>query len=103
MTGPLQQPAGIEIGNSGPTRILLAQAADKERQGNIGEAIVLAERAVRIEPRNAYAWHHLAELYFSNGDLKKAEQFARRSIQLAHGNDSLIERNHELIEKIGGN
>ncbi len=100
VTGPMQQPADVEVENTGPTQVLLAQAAGKEGQGNISEAIALTERAVRIEPRNAYAWHRLATLYFSSGDLKKSEQFARRSNQLARGNQKLMQDNQQLIEEI---
>ncbi|MCF6236896.1 MAG: tetratricopeptide repeat protein [Gammaproteobacteria bacterium] len=100
VTGPMQQPADIEIKNSGPTQVLLAQAVGKEKQGNISEAIALTERAVRIEPRNAFAWHRLARLYFSSGNLKKAEQFTRRSNQLARGHQKLMQDNQQLLEEI---
>ncbi len=100
VTGPMQQPADVETKNTGPTQVLLAQADDQEGPGNISEAIALTERAVRIEPRNAYAWHRLAMLYFSSGDLKKAEQFALRSRQLARGHRQLLQDNEQLLEEI---
>ena len=100
VTGPMQQPADVEIENTGPTQVLLAQAGAKEKQGDRSEAIALTERAVRIEPRNAYAWHRLAKLYFLSKNLKKAEQFARRSNQLARGNQKLMQDNQQLIEEI---
>ncbi len=85
---------------NGPTAVLLAQANEQALAGNMGKSIALVERAVRIEPRNAFAWHRLAKLYFELNKLGKAEQFARRSIQFAAGNKRLIQDNRQLIQLI---
>jgi len=90
----------LESRASGPTAVLLAQAGDHELAGDINKSIALVERAVRIEPRNAFAWHRLAKLYFSLNKYGKAEQFARRSLQFAAGNKNLIQENQQLIELI---
>ena len=94
-TGPM---SGQTV--SGPTGVLLAQANEHERMGDIDKSIALVERAVRIEPRNAFAWHRLAKLHFSLNNFSKAEQFARRSIQFAGGNKRLIQDNQRLIETV---
>lgn len=89
------QPAG-----SGPAAELIAQADSLQQNGDSSSAIARIERAVRLEPRNAYAWHRLATLHFASGDLKKAEQFARRSNQFAAGNRELIDANQQVLDAV---
>ncbi len=84
---------------SGPAQVLLQQAQALKQQGQLDRAIALTERAVRIEPRNAYAWYELALLYSAQGEHAKANQFAHRSIQLANENQALIRANQRLIER----
>ncbi len=79
---------------------LLAQAETLQQSGNLSGAIAQVERAVRIEPRNAYAWHRLATLQLAAGDLNRAEQFARRSNQYAAGNRELIEANQKVMNEV---
>ena len=86
--------------NKGPGAVLLAQAETQQQLGNLSKSIALVERAVRIEPRNAYAWHHLAKLYFEAENYKKAEQFALRSNQFAGQDRQLVNENSRLIESI---
>lgn len=90
-TSPLQR-------QSQPLQLLLAQADQHEQEGNTKQAIALVERIVRMEPRNAYAWHKLAQLYAAQGQLEKAAQFARRSNQLAVAERGLIEANQQIID-----
>ena len=83
---------------SGPAQVLLQQAQVLKQQGQLDRAIALTERAVRIEPRNAYAWYELARLQLAAGHQAKAEQFAHRSNQLAGNDPQLREANRRLIE-----
>jgi tetratricopeptide (TPR) repeat protein len=50
-------------------------------------AIVLLERAIRIEPREASLWIRLSEVHLSQRDDVTAFQHARKAIALA-GSDS---------------
>jgi Tfp pilus assembly protein PilF len=50
-------------------------------------AIVLLERAIRIEPREASLWVRLSEVHLSRRDDVTAFQHARKAIALA-GSDS---------------
>jgi Tfp pilus assembly protein PilF len=50
-------------------------------------AIVLLERAIRIEPREALLWVRLSEVHLSQRDDVTAFQHARKAIALA-GSDS---------------
>lgn len=79
---------------------LLAQADTLQQSGDLSGAIAQIERAVRIEPRNAYAWHRLATLQLTAGDLNRAEQFARRSNQYAAGDRELIEANQKVMDEV---
>ncbi len=79
---------------------LLAQADTLQQSGDLSGAIAQIERAVRIEPRNAYAWHRLATLQLAAGDLNRAEQFARRSNQYAAGDRELIEANQKVMDEV---
>ena len=89
---PALPPSGIDA--------LLGQARQLEQSGDLTQAIALAERAVRIEPRNARAWHQLARLYRDQGDEARARQFARRSIQFAGEDKALIKANQRLIDSL---
>ena len=89
---PPSPPSGIDS--------LLGQARQLEQSGDLTQAIALTERAVRIEPRNARAWHQLARLYQARGDTAKARQFARRSIQFAGEDKALIKANQRLIDSL---
>ena len=93
-----EQPETTTI--SGPAAPLLAQAETLQQQGNINGAIAQIERALRLEPRNAHAWHRLATLHLTKGDLNKAEQFARRSNQFSAGNQELIDANQKVLDEV---
>ncbi len=94
-SGPMQRGQ-----TTGPAQVLLNQAHAEAQAGALQRAIALVERAVRIEPRNAYVWHRLAQLQLAAGNRAKAKQFARRSNQFAGENRSLKRANHRLIEQI---
>lgn len=95
-TAPMQ-PSEL---NSGPAAQLISQADMMQQMGDYNNAIALVERAVRIDPRNAYAWHRLANLNLLNSKLDKAEQFALRSNQFAAGNKELLEANQNIINEV---
>lgn len=100
ITGCAAQPQLQESATSGPAAALITQAESLQQSGDLRGAIAHAERAVRIEPRNAHAWHALARLHLANGELNKAEQFARRSNQFANGSPALMEANRALLEAV---
>lgn len=86
--------------SGGPAAMLLAQAQEQQTLGQQAQAIALTERALRLEPRNGSAWLALAQLHFDGGNLVKAEQFARRALQFAGGDESLGQACRELMNKI---
>ena len=62
----------------------LLSAADEALAGKQPEqAILLIERAVRIEPRNFELWIRLSRAHLASGNLAPAIQHARKAIALA--------------------
>jgi len=65
------------------TLALLQQSERAARGGELKEALAYAERAVRIDPRSAPLWTHLAALELQNGNAQAATQFANKALSLA--------------------
>lgn len=83
---------------SGPAVLtLLDQAAASRRQGQPEAAVASLERAVRIEPRNAFIWAELAAVYIDVGNYDQAEAIAQRANSLARGNPHVELRNWQTI------
>lgn len=78
---------------------LLNKAGEQERTGKLETAIVTIERALRIQPQNAYLWFYLADLYFKKGDYEKSIQFARRSDSFSASDSEQRELNAQLIAR----
>lgn len=83
---------------SGPAVTSLhRQAMQQARAGEHASAIAVLERALRIEPRNAFVWTALAEQHLASGDRGQAEQVAGRANGFARGNPYLEARNWRVI------
>ena len=91
-----------DVQPQGPGSSLLEQAQIHQDRGELSQAMALVERVVRMEPRNSYAWHRLAQLHLAAGETEKAIQFAKRSNQMAGNNQALITKNLHLIESAQG-
>ena len=76
---------------------LLKQAERQANDGDLESAAASLERAIRIDPRNAVLWHHLATVRLSQGEPMQAEQLASKSNSLAPGNYAQQSRNWLLI------
>jgi len=61
-------------------------------QGQFGEALEHAHRAVADSPRDAWAWHCLAIVHHRKGDQRPAEDAARKAVELSEG-----EARHHLL------
>lgn len=76
----------------------LAARADQQRQtGDYGGAAATLERALRIEPQQAYLWNRLARVRLEQGQGSQASNLAARSNALAGGQAKLKENNWEII------
>ncbi len=76
----------------------LAARAEQQRQGGdyTGAAATL-ERALRIEPQQAYLWNRLARVRLELGQGSQASNFAARSNALAGGQTKLKQNNWDII------
>ena len=68
--------------NSG-AQTLLARANTALASDQPATAVLLLERAVRIEPREALLWIRLSQAHLGQGDSRTAFQHARKAIALA--------------------
>lgn len=69
-------------------KILLAQADNALKENAPNQAIVLLERAIRIDPREALLWIRLSRAHLAQGQSATASQHARKAIALA-GSDNV--------------
>lgn len=100
LTQPAQAPATNTATRATQPPAVLALLGQAEQQANAGElesAAASLERAIRIDPRNAVLWYHLATVRLSQGESAQAEQLAAKSNSLATGNTAQQARNWRLI------
>lgn len=76
---------------------LLADAGVAEAQGDLGQATVLLERALRIQPRNPEVLQQMAELQLQQRDWSQALNFAVRSYDLGPRVGEICSRNWRTI------
>jgi predicted Zn-dependent protease len=83
-----------------PAVVALLDTAERQaNSGDLESAAASLERAIRIDPRNAVLWYHLATVRLAQGDAQAAEQLATKSTSLAPGNSVQQARNWELIAR----
>lgn len=76
---------------------LLDTAGDQFRAGEYARAASTLERAIAIEPRNGWLWHHLAGTRLAEGRLEQAAELAAKSNALGTDNRGLQVGNWRLI------
>jgi predicted Zn-dependent protease len=84
---------------TGPAATLYAEAQKANTEGRLADAEIVMERAIRIEPRNPFYWHYLAEIKYKKGDYRKAVQVCLKADTLAGPYPQLAARNKELMAK----
>ena len=82
------------------TAALLAQIDTAMASGEIDRAGALAERALRITPRDAQTWYTLANIQFQQHRYADAEGSAQRALSFAGGNTALVRRINVLLGTI---
>lgn len=85
---PLQNPAVKE---------LLADAGNAESAGDYEQAVVLLERALRIQPRDPEILQNMAELQLQLYDYEQALNFATRSYDIGPRVGEICSRNWRTI------
>lgn len=83
-----------------PAVVALVKDADQRASaGQHDRAAASLERALQVEPSNAWLWHRLARERFAQGRNAEAESLAGRSNSLAVGDAGLQAGNWRLIEQ----
>ena len=85
---PLQNPAVKE---------LLADAGNAETEGDYNQAMVLLERALRIQPRDPEILQQMAEVQLQRKDYEQALNFAVRSYDIGPRVGEICNRNWRTI------
>ena len=78
---------------------LLDRAQTDNTAGHQGAAEASLERALRIEPRNPWLWHQLAQIRLDQGRYAQAAAFAHKSNSFAEHRNRLLAANWQLIGK----
>jgi Tfp pilus assembly protein PilF len=81
---PLRNPAVTELSDA---------ALAAERDGDLDQAALLLERALRIQPRNPELLQHMAEIRLERGEWEQAESFAARSFDVGPRIGEICQRN----------
>jgi Flp pilus assembly protein TadD len=86
-----------------PTRSLVndisRQAEQQIQRGQLETAAQTLERGLRIAPKNASLWSHLATVRLQQHRYGQALALAAKSNTLAGGNSTLMRRNRLIIEE----
>jgi Tfp pilus assembly protein PilF len=85
----------------GESAVVQLQRSAKQALGreDYQQAIEFLQRAIKIEPRNPYSWHYLAETYWLSGDLRRCAEMADRSFSYSSEADGLDALNRRLKDK----
>lgn len=83
-----------------PTTALLTQIDTAVAANDFDRAAALAERALRITPRDAQTWYTLANIQFHQRRYADAQGSAQRALSFAGDNAALARRINVLIGTI---
>lgn len=99
-----QQPAAAARAQPGQGAVaeLQQQARGALERGAYAQARDYLQRALRIEPRNPFSWHYLAQSYRQGGDYARCLEMAERSFSYSQRGDGLDDANRRLIETCQG-
>ncbi len=93
------RPVEIKPVYSTPVEGLLQESQRKQDGGDLAGAVASIERALRIEPRNAYLWNRLAHLRLEQGQSARAIELAAKSRSLAGADSKLKADNWRVSEQ----
>lgn len=98
---PASVPASLPAARtlSAPVAALVADADQRAAAGQHDGAAASIERALQIEPGNAWLWYRLARERLAQGRSAEAENLAARSNSLASGDVRLQGGNWRVIEQ----
>lgn len=94
----IDYPKSLAAAGAAPPVLALARQAQESRTAGLHDAALGQwQRALRIEPRNAFLWHELADTHLTLKHAGQAESAAQKSTSLARGNLWLEAQNWRLI------
>lgn len=85
---PLRNPAVTELSQA---------ALAAEQAGDLDQAALLLERALRIQPRDPELLQHMAEIRLERGEWEQAENFAARSFDVGPRVGQICQRNWRTV------
>jgi len=81
----------------GPVAELHRKAISAISQNLYPQAVEYLQRAIKIEPRNAFSWHYLAQTYWHSKQYGRCLEMIKRSISYSSDLDDLDRANSALI------
>jgi Tfp pilus assembly protein PilF len=96
---PYQQPADSGETGSEPIRLLHNQALAAINESQYQQASDYLQRAIKIEPRNAWSWHYLADVHWRQGEMEGCLAMIQRSQSYASGDEQLDGANQLLMDQ----
>jgi hypothetical protein len=96
MTPIVLEDASLPAGTSPAVVALLGESDRSRKSGDLDSAVVVMERALRIDARNPTLTYKLAQLRLKQSKPQQAEELARKAALLA-GNDQELKRKSWLL------
>jgi hypothetical protein len=90
-----------QSGSSEATRELLAESRAARASGNLVDAAVSVERALRIDPNDPELWLEFGQIQLASGDDAQAAALARKALTLAGDDRDLTARAERLLRASG--
>ena len=87
--------------SSGPVAELHRNAISAITQKRYPQAIEFLQRAIKIDPRNAFSWHYLAQTYWHSKQYDRCLNMVSRSISYSSKMDDLDRANLALKSQCG--
>ena len=85
--------------SSGPVAELHRKAISAINQNSYPQAVEFLQRAIKIEPRNAFSWHYLAQTYWHSKQYGRCIDMVNRSISYGTRQDNLGRANATLLSQ----
>lgn len=98
-SSPLLPPPSEYKPVTGPAAALYKEAEVALQSDRLADSEILLERALRIEPRNPYYWHSMAQVKYRQGKYRDTVQFCLKADSLAGKQPQLVVRNKELLQQ----
>lgn len=104
-TGPGIEPVRYQTASlasersTGPVAELHRKAISAIAQGYYAQSVEYLQRAIKIEPRNAFSWHYLAQTYWHSQQFRRCLEMIKRSISYSSSIDDLDRANAALLSQ----